>query len=315
MMYGDQGSGGFVRTVTGDLAPDDLGTTYTHEHLVTRPAERLADAGDLVLDDENLTVRELALFRQAGGTSMVEVTTREFGRDAGALRRIAQRSGVNVIAATGHVTEGYWRGVVDVSSMSQAALMAEMLADLTAGMDGSAARAGIIKAGSSRGGATAAERRVLRAAAMTQQRTGAPITTHTTAGTAALEQVDILLAGGARPDHVCIGHLDRKLDWNSHLQIARAGVYLGYDCMSKDWYEPDSRRVDFITRLVAEGFGDRICVSGDLARRSALVSWGGGPGYPHILWRIVPWLRRAGLTQDQVDAILIANPARFLTWA
>jgi predicted metal-dependent phosphotriesterase family hydrolase len=315
MIYCGQDTGGFVRTVAGDVAPAELGITYTHEHLFTRPAERLADGGDLVLDDENLAAAELALFRQAGGRSMVDVTTREFGRGARALRRIARRSGVHVVAVTGHVTEEYWRDVVDIGSMTPAALMTEMLTDLTAGMDGSTVRAGVIKAGSSRDGATAAERTVLRAAAMAQQRTGAPITTHTTAGTAALEQADILLASGARADHVCIGHLDRNLDWESHLELAQTGVYLGYDCMSKDWYQPDSRRVEFIRRLVAEGFGDRICVSGDLARRSSLVSWGGGPGYPHILWRIVPWLRRAGLTQDQIDTILVANPARFLTWA
>lgn len=315
MIYRGQYASGAIRTVTGDVTPADLGITYTHEHLFTRPAARLADAGDLVLDDEKRAAAELGLFRQAGGRSMVEVTTPEFGRDARALRRIAQRSGVQVIATTGHVTEEYWAGMLDVASMTTSALVAEMVADLMEGMEGTRVRAGIIKAGSSRDGATTAERRLLRAAALAQQRTGAPITTHTTAGMAALQQVEILLDSGAHPGHVCIGHLDRRLDWDSNLEVARAGVYLGYDCMSKDWYQPDSRRVEFIRRLVAEGFGDRICVSGDLARRSSLVSWGGGPGYPHILWRIVPWLRRVGLTQDQIDTILVANPARFLTWA
>ena len=308
------GDGGFVRTVLGDVSPLDLGVTYTHEHLYTRPADHLLDGGDRALDDVSKTVEELGLFRRAGGGTIVDVTTLELGRSPEALRRISQLSGVHVVSTTGHVAEDYWRGVVDVDSKSTDDLTEEMVRELCEGMSGTETRAGIIKCGSSLSRVTATEERVLRAAARAQQRTGAPITTHTTAGTAALEQLHILEGAGADLAHVCIGHLDRRLDWETHWSIVQAGANLGYDCMSKDWYEPDARRVEFIRRLVAEGYGHRICVSGDLARRTSLVAWGGGPGYVHIMWRIRPWLLRVGLTEAQVSMLLRDNPGRFLAW-
>jgi predicted metal-dependent phosphotriesterase family hydrolase len=68
--------------------------------------------------------------------------------------------------------------------------------DLTEGMDGTAGWAGVIKVGSSLDRVTSAEHRVIRAAAVAQRETGAPITTPTTAGTAAMEQVRALEAAG-----------------------------------------------------------------------------------------------------------------------
>jgi predicted metal-dependent phosphotriesterase family hydrolase len=305
---------GRVRTVTGDIDPAALGVTLGHEHLITRPAERLQDGGDMVLDDEDKAVAELELYQRAGGGALIEVTAPEFGRDPLGLRRIAERSGINVIATTGHVTKEYWGGVLDLDAASEDDLVTEMLSDLRTGMAGTDVRAGIIKAGTSHNAVLPAEERTLRAAARAQQLTGAPITTHTTAGTMAQEQARILSDAGADPRRVCLGHLDRHLDFDTHCGLAKDGFFLGYDCISKDWYEPDAKRVEHIARLFDAGLGEHICLSGDLARRSQLVSWGGGPGYTYILWRFVPWLRRVGLGDDELRTLLQRNPARLLTW-
>jgi 5-phospho-D-xylono-1,4-lactonase len=304
----------FVRTVLGDVPPTEIGLTLTHEHLLTRPAKRLQDGGDLLLDSRQRAVEELRLFRQAGGSALVELTVAEFGRDAAGLRQVSETAQVHVIATTGHVSLEYWDGVIDVDALPQDALVEEMVSDLTVGIDGSTVRAGIVKAGSSRDHITPAEERVLRAAAQAQRITGAPITTHTTAGTMAREQAAVLADAGADPRRVCLGHLDRQLDRDLHHELAAAGFTIGYDGMSKDWYTPDSQRVDAVRELVEAGLGDRVCLSGDLARRSQLVSWGGGPGYTYIPWRIVPWLRRAGLDDEQIRRITIDNPRRLLTW-
>jgi predicted metal-dependent phosphotriesterase family hydrolase len=304
--------------VRGDISPDDLqGVTLTHEHLITAPLPRLRDGDDLLLDDESRATHELTVFRQAGGAGLVELTTAEFGRDPAALRRISEASDIHVISTTGHVSEDYWRGALDLDNRAEDAMVEEFVGDLEAGFPdatGPTVRAGVIKAGTSMDAVTPTEERILRAAARAQVATGAPITTHTTAGTMAPDQARILLDAGADPTHVCLGHLDRRLDYDQHESLARQGFYLGYDCMSKDWYEPDSRRVADIARLVAAGFVNRICIAGDLARRSQLVAWGGGPGYSYVPWRIAPWLRRVGLGQDEVEQLLVLNPAQSLTW-
>jgi predicted metal-dependent phosphotriesterase family hydrolase len=296
---------GSVRTVLGDVDGAALGPTYCHEHLITRPAPGFGD--DLRLDDEERAVEELQYFRAAGGDAIVEATTPEFGRDLDALRRLATRTGVHVVACTGHVSEEYWRGVLDLDRRPEAELVADYLADLADG-------AGIVKAGTSRGGPTATEAKLLRAAAAAQRETGAPVTTHTTAGTDALEQTDVLAGAGADLSHVCIGHVDRLLDDELHLELARRGVFLGYDCISKEQYAPDAERVRLIVRLVEEGHGGQVLLSGDLARRSYLEAWGGSPGYRYILESFVPRLRDAGLDDEATRGLLVENPARLLAW-
>jgi phosphotriesterase-related protein len=308
-------SGSWAQAVGGRVAARELGPTYCHEHLLTSPAPRLAGPDrDLVLDDEARAAAGLRDFRAAGGRTLVELTAPEFGRDPRGLRRLADATRVTVIATTGHVCTEYWRGVLDVDSWSEARLTDDMLGDLLSGMDGTDVRAGLIKAGSSLDEVTPAEERVLRAAARAQCATGAPITTHTTAGTAALDQVRILERAGADLDHVCIGHLDRRLDWPTHQELARRGVFLGYDCISKEQYQPDALRASFVARLVEAGHGHQVVLAGDLARRRYLPAWGGGPGYGYILGPFVDMLRRAGLGEAARRALLVDNPARLLAW-
>jgi phosphotriesterase-related protein len=299
--------------VRGDVAPETLGPTYCHEHLLTRPAPHVG-GDDLVLDDDSKALAELALFRGAGGRTIVEVTTPEFGRDAAGLALLAERAGVNVVASTGHVSEEYWRGVLDLDAVSEADLAAEFVRDLLDGIDGTGVPAGVVKVGTSLDVATTTERKVIRAAAAAQRETRAPITTHTTAGTGALEQARLLELAGAQLDRVCIGHLDRRLVWDEHLELARRGVFLGYDCVSKEQYEPDSKRADFVVRLVEAGHGRQICLSGDLARRSYLESWGGAPGYRYLLERFLPLLAEHGLAEGDARRLVVENPAGLLAW-
>ena len=39
----------------------------------------------------------------------------------------------------------------------------------------------------------------------------------------------------------------------------------------------------------------------------------GGNGYGHVLRTIVPWLRREGVTDDELVTMLVENPRRILT--
>jgi predicted metal-dependent phosphotriesterase family hydrolase len=155
---------------------------------------------------------------------------------------------------------------------------------------------------------------VFRAAALAQQATGALVTTHTEAGTYALEQVELLRSLGCDPAHILVGHLDRLMDYDYHLAIVRTGASIGYDQIGKEKYYPDSLRIEFLLRLAADGYADRVVLSGDMARRSSWPSYGswGGPGLTHILWKFVPWLREHGMPAETIEQILVRNPARLL---
>jgi phosphotriesterase-related protein len=303
----------FIRTVTGDISPEQLGVCYPHEHLIGQPPKALATP-DLTLDSQDAALRELRWFREAGGSAIVEMSTPDYGRSAASLRSLAQKSGVRIIAAAGFNKEKFSMPLIEDATVEQ--LTQRFVNEVVNGMDGTDVRAGLVKASSSKDAITPQAEKMFRAAAGAHRATGAPISTHTEAGSMALEQVALLKDERVEPQHVIIGHVDRRLDWDFVLALARTGVYLGFDQISKEQYYPDQLRIAMIMRLVEAGFGKQLLLSGDLARRSYWPSYGtgGGPGFTYILWRFIPWLRQSGLAESVIQDLLINNPARALSF-
>lgn len=305
---------GYVRTMTGDVPAASLGLTLCHEHLLTHPGAAFREGDeDLLLDDAPRAATELERFATAGGGAVVDVSCEEFGRDAAGLATLARRTGVSIVAATGHVCEAQWSGVIDIAARSDADLQGEMTRDVLRGFpEAPGVRAGVIKVGTSPSGASPDERRVLRAAAQAQRETGAAIITHCSQGQGGLEQIEILSAAGADPRRVIIGHQDLSLDRDGQLAILRHGCAIAYDSVSKERYAHDFERIALLQELLAAGYGHRICLSSDLARRSSLTAWGGGPGLTYIPWRFLPWLVHSGVSAAAASALVNANPRAIL---
>ena len=301
-----------IRTILRDIPPEELGLCLPHEHVYGWPPPEFSTE-DLTLDSEEAAIQELKRFRAAGGSALVEMTTPDYSRDAAALRRIAQASGVHIIGATGYNKEKFSEPFLRDAGVEQ--LAARFIAEVTTGMDNTPARAGVIKASSMLDTISPLAEKLFRAAAQAHHLTGAPISTHTEKGTMALEQVALLTGEGVAPAHIIIGHIDLRLDWDFVLALARTGVYFGFDQVSKEKYAPDSQRIDFVLRLVAEGHGPQLLLSGDLARRSYWHSYGlGGAGFTYIPQVFAPRLREAGLSDDTLHELLVDNPARALAF-
>jgi 5-phospho-D-xylono-1,4-lactonase len=300
----------FIRTVRGDISPDQLGFTHLHEHLIGRPLDGEPDQ-DLYLPSEENAIAEMRLFAAAGGAGVVEMSPADYGRDAAALRRISEATGVHIISVTGFIKGKSAEPLAADKTVTQIA--DAMIRDIHEGIDGTEIRAGILKAGSSKNRITDTERKIFEAVAIAQRETGAAVSTHTEAGTMALEQVALLRAGGVPVERILIGHLDRNMDWDYHLALANTGVTFGYDQFAKEKYYPDATRIDFVARMVEAGFRDQLALSMDIARKSYFTSYGGGPGFTFMLERVVPWLRERGLTDDDIDALFVRTPRRLLT--
>lgn len=300
-----------IRTVLGDITPESLGVCYGHEHLLGRPPADLATP-DLILDDEDAAVRELTGFREAGGRALVEMSTPDYGRDVAGLQRLARRTGTHIVCATGFNKDTFSARLGDGETV--ASLTDWFVREVNTGIDGTDARAGVIKASSTMNEISPHAEKVFRAAARTHLLTRAPISTHTEAGTMALEQVALLESEGVAPDRIILGHLDRKLDWPYLADVAATGAYLSFDQISKEKYYPDRLRIAFILRLVEDGHGEQILLAGDLARRSYWPAYGGSPGLTYILRRFIPRLREEGLPEKTVRHLLVGNPARALSF-
>lgn len=306
---------GFVRTVTGDVDPGQLGRVDYHEHLFQ--ISPLLPGDDL--DDEAASGDEAAQLRASGFETMVDATPLGLGRRPEATRRISVATGLQVVMTTGvHRREHYEPGhpLLDAPA---AKLAAAFLRDLTEGaaeLSGERApgvRAGVLKAGLGYWRIDAAARRTIEAIGEAHRATGAPVMVHLEHGTAAFEALDALAAVGVAADRVALAHVDRNPDPGLHADLAATGAYLGYDgaARAKDW--PDSVLLDCLVATAAAGGSGRILLGGDVARRTRYRAYGGMPGLRYLGERFVPRLARQG-GADLVDAVQRRNPAAWLTW-
>ena len=311
-----------VVTILGDISPKEMGITYSHEHLISAPPERISRADpDLILDDVDAIVQEIALFRKLGGRTICDASAIDYGRNIRQIVKVAQASGINVIATAGFNKALYFDDWVTKASLEK--LQERIFGEITTGIEGTGHRAGMLKFGTSYGLMKPDEVKAARAVCRVQRETGAPLFTHTEFGTLGLEQIALLKEEKVDLHRVCIGHQDRNPDlWNIR-KIASHGCFVGIDQISKVKYYTDQVRIDLIIGLVEKGLQEHIMIGGDLARRSYLTSYGGGPGYGYIIGPFMARLREEmaerSLSADRIDRVvedlLVNNPRRFFTFA
>lgn len=309
-----------IRTVTGDIDPDDLGFTYSHEHLIGAPPAAKRTDDDLVILDEAMGLFEAKAAAALGVRSMYEASAWDYSRDPEALRRISLESGVQIIGCGGF-NKGEWFEDL-LGDVPTEELERRIVEDVEVGMNGTDVKAGAIKYGTAYNRVTPTEERVLRAAARAHRRTGAVLHGHTETGTMALRQLDLLDEEGVDLNRVGIVHLMRNPDPYLHKQIARRGTYLCYDGFAKIKYFPESTRINVLLEVVEAGLAERILIGGDLARKTDLTAYTGGPGLHYIAGEWLPRFRAelaerhysAADIDELVRLIFVENPKRYFTF-
>lgn len=345
---------GKAQTVLGPIEGEALGVTLPHEHLLcdtranfTEPKEAsekyLAykpvsleilswlhyhfseNLDNSQLFDEQLAVDEAMFFKKAGGGAIVDVTNVGLGRDPKALARISRATGLNIIMGAGYfIARSHPQ---DMSNKTEEEITSEIVQDITVGVDNTGVRAGIIGEIGCSWPLQDNERKSVRAAARTQQLTGAPLNIHPgrTNNKSVLELLDILNGAGADLSRVAISHTETRIrDHNVRAQVAKAGCYVEYDVFGWEGHVSlsifgesnidlpnDTQRIDEIMRLIDEGYLSQILISQDICYKSWYVRYG-GKGYAHISNYVVPMMLRKGMTAEQINTIMVENPKRLL---
>ena len=301
-----------ITTVLGEIAPDKAGVTLSHEHLIC-DLWPLFPSYDNILDDEGLAASELGRYKAAGGATVVDCTSIGLRRNPEALRRISRAAGVNIVMGTGWYREKVYPAYVHERSANELAEF--MVRELDDGAEGTKARAGMIgEIGTERYHITPGQERVFRAAARAQKRTGVSIWTHTTHfGELALEQIALLREEGVPHARIVISHLGDRRDFSALDKIARTGVYLSVDNIGYqgEGYPRDEVRAENVVKLIANGHLEQIMLSLDVCAKSHLSAYG-GKGYAYVQEKFLPRLRSAGVTDDQIAQMTVANPRRAL---
>jgi phosphotriesterase-related protein len=343
-----------VQTVLGLVEAGSLGVTLMHEHLLTdlssyfvEPTEasqrklayepvrienlgwikthRMNNIDDLRLTDEQVAIEEAMLYKQAGGKTIVEVSSIGLHRDPEGLARISRATGLNIIMGS-----GYYVGAShppELLRKGEEEIAEEITQDILVGVGDTGIRSGIIGEIGCTIPLLEEEKKVLRASALAQQRTGAAISVHpSSSDDLVLEIMDILGEAGADLHRTIICHVNHfGFSREALCRLADAGCYIEIDNFGQDAIPfpnfvfghfletpSDTQRIDAVKKLIKDGYIKQILISGDRCLKQHLTKFG-GYGYAHIVNNIVPWMKSMDISDKDIENILVENPKRVLT--
>jgi phosphotriesterase-related protein len=313
-----------VQTVFGPVDAAALGRTLMHEHVFVLTADVQRNYPEEWGDEDARVADAIARLREVpeyGIGTIVDVTVIGQGRDIPRVKRIAEQvPGLNIVVATGcytfdEVPMFFWR-------RPKSAMTEFFVRDITEGIAGTGVKAGMLKCAVDAKGLTAGVEQVLRSVARAHAATSTPVTIHTHAvgkhGPAILE---VLRQEGADLGRVVLGHSgDLVADPDYLEKMADAGFTLGMDRFGIDHFATFEQRSALVVELCRRGLADRMVVSHDTC---CYIDWF-APGslddlkhwhYLHVSQDVLPYLRDHGVTDEEIDTMLVKNPARILSGA
>ena len=282
----------FVRTVLGDIRPQEMGLTYSHEHIVIEESFPTLANPAFILNDTLRIGAELKELYQSGGRTMVDTMPAACGRNILKLAEVSQSSGINIIAPTGIHLEIYyppnhWRYHLSVEELTEL-----FINDITEGVDEcdyccpvvkrTAHKAGMIKLATDDEKITDHQKKIFEAVVNAHRETGAPILTHTNGGKLAMKQVELFTKLGADLNHVVISHVDKQRDLTFHHDLMQTGVYVEYDSHFRLMAKGDDWTYQLLESMLPH-YSDRMVIGMDMAKNTYWKSYGGKPGLNYLL--------------------------------
>jgi len=334
-----------ITTVLGPVPAEALGLILPHEHILCdltpldlrNPA--IADTplslgnahavayrpndhkGNHRLTQIAVAHGELTAFKQAGGSTIFELSTIGIAPDPAGLAELARTTGVAIVAGAGFYTAPFVDA--EIRERDVAWLADQITAQIHVGMNGTDIKAGIIGEVGCSWPLADFERKSLAASAIAQRRTGLAINIHPGRDPQAPHEIlDILARAGADPARVAFSHIDRTyFDYPAIAALAARGCWIEFDFFgietSNYWMgvadlPTDWMRLRYIRQLIGDGFGKRVLLSHDICTRSRLATYG-GHGYAHLPANVPGLMRDRGFGDGEIAMLMCDNPRRFVT--
>lgn len=285
------------------------GITYMHEH-TTIDLSRLKNIDDTNLNCFDETVSEYKKLYIKGVRNILDVTNMDMRRNPEYVQKVADLSGINVVQATGFYQDKFLPEFVTNATIDELAEF--MVNEIENGIAETSIKAQIIgEIGTSKNIMTERESKVFTASVIAQRQTGVPITTHTTLGTYGHEQVDFFKKQNANLEKIVIGHVDLTGNVDYILHMLDQGVYVEFDTVGKENYQPDLLRAKMLKEIEKRGYDDKVFLSMDITRKSNL-EYKGGIGYSYLLDKFVPLALENGVSEQFIQKMLHHNPQIFM---
>lgn len=317
-----------IETVRGPVAVEDIGVTLTHEHIFTKNPELEQNYPHPEWDEEvfiRKAIDGLNALSAKGIKTLVDLTVPGLGRYIPRIQKVAAAVDMNIVVATGFYTfkdlptffqtHGP-RRMVDRSEP----LEEFFISDIQNGIADTGVKAAMIKIATDEHGITPDVERVMRAAAVAHQETGATITTHThVEHFTGRDQQKFFEAQGVPLEHVVIGHCGDSTDINYLRELMDNGSTVGLDRFGMEQVLHDDQRIETLVKLCELGYAEKLTISHDAGIFSVNTppSWRAktAPNWHHanISDRILPEIRKRGVSEETIHQIMVTNAARVLT--
>jgi phosphotriesterase-related protein len=321
-----------VETVAGPVDVAELGPTLMHEHVFVLSTEYVQNygAGGWWDEEERVAdaIAKLGELTSRGISTIVDPTVWGLGRYIPRIQRIAEQvPGLNIIVATGLYTyndipfQVIYRGPGTILGGPEP-LVDDFTRDIVEGIGDTGVQAALLKCCVEEQGLTPGVERVARSIAAAHRETGTPITVHTSASAqSGRPALDLFQKEGADLSKIVVGHAGDSNDLDYLMALADTGAILGMDRFGIDAFNPTADRVRTIGALCERGYADRMVLSHDA---SCHMDWFGPDpevlaavapnwNYRHISDDVLPALRELGVTEAQLDQMLVENPKRYFS--
>lgn len=307
-----------VESALGPIDVEDIGMCLMHEHIIIADWDMRSNYDDYVDIDKEIpkAVASLSKARDRGVTTIVDLTPVNLGRDIHSIKAVSRAAGVNVICPTGfYWTEEPWMHGWDAEYLSK-----YMIRDINVGILDTGIKAGIIKCATDHTGVDEFNKKLLQASALAHRQTGTPISTHTTiANTSARDQVSAFLEFGVDMSRVVIGHLGDSTNIDYLEEILASGCFIGMDRFGLEAMLPSDDRVTTVAILCAKGYAGQMVVSHDACSfqdffdGEYIEKFAPNWCYEHVPRDVLPALLEAGVSQTDIDTMMVANPKKIFS--
>jgi phosphotriesterase-related protein len=314
-----------VETVRGPVEAERLGRTLPHEHIFILGQETLANFnhrwGEAWWDEERGVadaVAKLQRVRAAGIETLVDPTAVGLGRDIRRIQRVNEHVDLNIVVCTG--VYAFMELPQFLRYRTLEALAELFVHELTEGIDDTGVKAAFIKCAVEEHGLVGDVPRILAAVAAAAIETGAPVMVHTNgAAQSGLVALETLTSKGVPTEKLVIAHVGDSNDLDYIRRLASSGAFLGWDRFNIEHFNPDAKRIETVCAALAQGSVDldQLHFSHDGATFHDFMVGdpmfaGEEADYLHLSNVILPQLRERGVSDADIDRIMVDNPRRWL---
>lgn len=312
----------FFRTVLGDKPSEEIGLTYSHEHIVIDDCYATSTNPEFLLNDKDKIIEELKGLKAFGCSTMVDTMPINAGRNVLLSAEISKATGINFILPTGihleiYYPQSHWR-----YQYSEDQLTRLFIADIEEGIDKydyngpvverTSHKAGVIKLATGEEPFSKHQEIIFRAVVSAHRETGAPIITHTNFGKHALEQAELFAKLGADLNHIVLSHTDRNKDLEYHHALMQTGVSVEWDSAFR-WKTGEENWTYSLLEKLLSLYPNQIVVGMDAAKSSYWRSYGGKPGLDYLLTTFKEELQKRD-HHSFLNNLFITNPSRIFSF-